>query len=104
MEIKMLKMAFEKLYDEFQELKTKYKNLEELFQSKLNQVAPNERIKEVSEEFLDAKQVLELLGVCGKTLWSMEKAGHIVPIRINKRRKKYSKLRIMEFMRKGVET
>ncbi|NOQ74265.1 MAG: hypothetical protein GQ574_19810 [Crocinitomix sp.] len=97
-------MAFEKLYDEFQELKTKYKNLEELFQSKLNQVAPNERIKEVSEEFLDAKQVLELLGVCGKTLWSMEKAGHIVPIRINKRRKKYSKLRIMEFMRKGVET
>lgn len=104
MEIKMLKMAFEKLYDEFQELKTKYKNLEELFQNKLNQVVPNERIKEVSEEFLDAKQVLELLGVCGKTLWSMEKAGHIVPIRINKRRKKYSKLKIMAFMRKGIET
>lgn len=104
MELKMLKMAFEKLYDEFQELKSDYRNLKEELENNRNQYFPINEVKEMQEEYLDAKEVTEMLGICAKTLWSMEKAGNITPIRINKRRKKYSKLRIMEFMRKGVKS
>lgn len=96
-------MAFEKLYDEFQDLKANYKRLDEKFRDKMNQVVKSPSKNEISDEYLDAKQVVDLLGICSKTLWSMEKAGNIVPIRINKRRKKYSKLKIIEFMRQGIE-
>ena len=98
----MLKMAFEKLYDEFENLKGEHQKLKEVIQNKLKSDSSGNEKPAVEEEYLDAKEVLRMLGICGKTLWSMERAGHIVPIRINKRRKKYSKLKILEFMEQGV--
>ncbi len=94
-------MAFEKLYDEFQELKTEHEELKTIIREKLNQSVEHATTK-IKEEYLDAKDVIKMLGICAKTLWSMEKAGSIIPIRINKRRKKYSKLKIIEFMRTGI--
>lgn len=102
MELKVLKMAFEKLYDEFQVLKAEQEKLKNELKSKFNSNVLKETEK-VEEEYWDAKTVIEKLGICAKTLWSMEKAGSIVPIKISKRRKKYSKLKILAFMQRGVQ-
>lgn len=99
MELKMIKLAVERLYNEVEALKMRNKELElKIQQLKLNPVStPLEVEKE--DELIDTKYVLKYLGICYNTLQGIIDNGLIQPIRIGQRRIRFSKKGLMDYVR-----
>ena len=97
----IIKLAIERLYQEVESLK---KSNEELVQrlARLEEGNSNLDVSQDTEskedELIDTKQVLDYLGVCYNTLQSIIKKGFINPIRINKRRIRFSRKSVMSYV------
>ena len=98
MELKLIKLAVERLLDEVQALIIRNKELEQEIQNlKLN--TPQAPIEaKVDDELIDTKQVLKYLGICYNTLQSIINKGLIQPIRINQRRIRFSKRSLQRYI------
>jgi len=98
MELKLIKLAVERLHDEVQALIIRNKELEQEIQNlKLN--TPQAPIEaKVDDELIDTKQVLKYLGICYNTLQSIINKGLIQPIRINQRRIRFSKRSLQRYI------
>ncbi len=98
MELKLIKLAVERLHDEVQALIIRNKELEQEVQNlKLN--TPQAPIEaKVDDELIDTKQVLKYLGICYNTLQSIINKGLIQPIRINQRRIRFSKRSLQRYI------
>jgi hypothetical protein len=108
-EIKIFQLALNSLMEEVVLLKSQNAELKKQFddfkeQNKSNTViVPSEPA--VSETvLLDTKDVLRILGVCYNTLQKIVAKGLLIPIKINQRRVRYSKIRILEYLRMKHQT
>lgn len=102
MELTMIKLAVERLYNEVEKLKSKNERLElEVQELKTNQKVDQSPVlnKKEEDELMDTKQVLKYLGVCYNTLQSIINKGFIQPIRINQRRIRFSKKSLYAYIR-----
>lgn len=102
-DIRILKLAFENLLNEVESLKNQ--NIEmkgEIsdLKEKIGQgVTPIIQQTIPEDVLLDTKDVLRILGVCYNTLQKVVEKGLLIPIRINQRRVRYSKMKILEYLR-----
>ena len=101
-DIKIFQLAFERLIDEVEVLKEQNKQLRiEVDELKNNK--PIFRTIELKNTIpdtvlLDTKEVLQLLGVCYNTLQKIVGKGLLTPIKINQRRVRYSKVKLIEYL------
>lgn len=103
MDIKLIKMALERLHDEVEALKQKNVELEQAIQELKKDKQPAETplvVQKSEDELMDTKQVLKYLGVCYNTLQSIIKDGFINPIRINQRRIRFSKKSLQAYIQR----
>ena len=107
-EIKILQLAVERLVNELDKLKIEHealkKEIEKLRKqnrSKAVLIQPDPKVSETS--LLDTKEVLRILGVCYNTLQKIVQKGLITPIKISQRRVRYSKAKIVEYLKKQQE-
>jgi predicted DNA-binding transcriptional regulator AlpA len=103
MDLKIIKLAFERMHQEVEELKTKYSTLENKYLELEVSIGTNQSHSlewQKTDELIDTKEVLYHLGICYNTLQSIIKKGLLFPIRINKRRVRFSKNSIQEYLRK----
>lgn len=100
MELQILMMAFQKLSEEHELLKKEVASLSEAFQN-LNgckQIFPVSIHNIPEDELMDLKEVQSKLGICYNSLKKLINQGLIKPIRINKRRLRFSKLSILNYI------
>jgi len=105
MELKLLKLAVERLYDQVEKLNSELDMLKQEM-AETRQVTP-ETVATVpvstsfADEYMDAKEVQRTLGVCYNTLRKVVNDGHIKPIKINQRRIRYSKADVIKYLERG---
>lgn len=102
MELKVLMMAFDRLSDEHEKLKTEMNELREEMRKLKNAPTQVTTIAEPAakeDELLDLKQVQAMLGICYNSLKKLISRGLIKPIRINERRVRFSRLSILNYIR-----
>lgn len=101
-DIKLLKMAFERVHDELETIKAQYQELKSEMKDlkdQISQRSDNKLIPDTKEDqLIDTKEVLNMLGICYNTLQKIIQNGFIKPIRINQRRIRYSKLAVLNFI------
>lgn len=81
------------------EVETLQEEVKEL-RKELHEKQKIEVVQKQDDELLNTKEVLNYLGICYNTLQSIINKGFIEPIRINRRRVKFSKLAILEYINK----
>jgi hypothetical protein len=101
METKLLKLAVSRLTDELEKLKEEFiefkkQNSNNRFE---NHNTPSTIPIDVNSELLDTNEVKTILGVCFNTLQKLVSGGFIKQIRISKRRIKYTKTSILDFIK-----
>jgi excisionase family DNA binding protein len=106
MEMKLLKLAVERLYDQVEKLNGEIAQLKhEMADLRDKQPAVNLTVPPtvmlVENEYLDTKEVQRMLGVCYNTLRKVVDDGHIKPIRINQRRVRYNKADVIRYLEHG---
>lgn len=98
MNTKLLEFALEGLRKEVEKLQAEVKELKE----KVNRGNIPTLIKEISpsieNELLDTKEVLKKLGICYNTLQTIIKKGLIKPLKISKRRVRFSKQSVQNYI------
>ncbi len=109
MEIKIFQLALNKLMEEVELLKSQNAELKKQFddfevQNKSNTVTVPVEPTVSETVLLDTKDVLRILGVCYNTLQKIVAKGLLIPIKINQRRVRYSKMRILEYLRMKHQT
>jgi predicted DNA-binding transcriptional regulator AlpA len=90
------------MHQEVEELKMKYSTLEKKYLELEVSIGMNRSHSVESkktDELINTKEVLYYLGICNNTLQSIIKKGLLHPIRINKRRLRFSKNSIQEYLR-----
>jgi len=102
MELKLLKLAVERLYDQLEKLTSELDQLKQEM-AELHQVMPESVAiipvsTSLADEYMDAKEVQRTLGVCYNTLRAIVGKGYIKPIRINQRRIRYSKADVIKYL------
>jgi predicted DNA-binding transcriptional regulator AlpA len=98
MNVKLLEFALEGLRKEVEHLKAEVKELKSELDKK-EDVLPNQITPTSSEdELLDTKEVLKKLGICYNTLQSIIRDGLITPLKISKRRIRFSKNGIQKYI------
>lgn len=102
--MKLLKLAVERLHDQVEQLSLDLKSvkeeLKELKEGKL--VAPAAEVQSnVKDEYINTKEVQQLLGVCYNTLRRVVEEGHLKPVRINQRRVRYNKADVIRYLERG---
>ncbi|GAB5417996.1 MAG: hypothetical protein Crog4KO_14490 [Crocinitomicaceae bacterium] len=94
MDLKTMEWTIMGLRKEVESLQEDVKDLRlELRKAKFMEVEQKQE-----DELLNTKEVLNYLGICYNTLQSIIKKGLIEPIRINKRRVKFSKHALMKYI------
>ena len=104
MEGKLLKLAIERLHDQVEQLNRDMRSikeeLEELKEQKV--VRPTIELQPVTkDEYINTKEVQQLLGVCYNTLRRVVEEGHLKPVRINQRRVRYNKADVIRYLERG---
>ncbi|MBI1836433.1 MAG: helix-turn-helix domain-containing protein [Flavobacteriia bacterium] len=101
METKLLNLAVSRLSDELEKLKAEFEEYKKNNTSNKNEVILSQVHTSVSikDELLDTDEVKTILGVCFNTLQKLVRGGLIKQIRISKRRIKYTKASILEFIK-----
>ena len=104
MEVKLLKLAIERLHDEVELLRNQNKLLEEKLRKLEKDISSQNKVVTSSEddEFLTTKDVLQILGICYNTLRRIIDKGLITPIRINQRRILFSKKMLYRYLQKDM--
>ena len=100
-EVKIFQLALEQIMQEVKELKDENKYMKdrlEILESRPRVVAEQIPIKVEEDVFIDTKEVLSMLGICYNTLQRIIEKGLLRPIRINQRRIRFSKARVMEYL------
>jgi hypothetical protein len=101
METKLLKLAVSRLTDDLEKLRSEFDEFKK--NSSLNRseviLSPVYSSESIKDELLDTDEVKNILGVCFNTLQKLVRGGLIKQIRISKRRIKYTKASILEFIR-----
>lgn len=98
MNTKLLEFALEGLQKEIEKLKLEMKELKDKVTNS-NQITPPVIIQTEDEsELLDTNEVLKKLGICYNTLQTIIKKGLITPIRVSKRRIRFSKKSIKSYI------
>ena len=103
MELTMIKLAFERMHQEVEELKAKYSVIESKYLELEESIGTNRSITiedKKMDELIDTKEVLYYLGICYNTLQSIIQKGLLHPIRINRRRVRFSRNSIQEYLEK----
>lgn len=108
-EIKIFQLALNQLMEEVELLKSQNEELKKQFEGfkKENRstailIPPEPTVEETV--LLDTKDVLNILGVCYNTLQKIVAKGLLIPIKINQRRVRYSKIKILEYLRMKHQT
>jgi len=104
MNLTMLKLAVEKLYDDVEKLKARNKELELQLKTisdgvKLK-IDSNVEEKTLSkpDELMNTKQVQKYLGICYNTLQTIIDKGLIKPIRVSQRRVRFTRQSIQAYI------
>ena len=104
MNLTMIKLAVEKLYDDVEKLKLRNKELELQIKTlsdgtKLIKAETN-TINETSpqDELMNTKQVQKYLGICYNTLQTIIDKGFIKPIRVSQRRVRFTRSSIQAYI------
>lgn len=105
MEIKLLNLAVSRLSDEIEKLRSELTEVKsELTKVKTTQpltsVIGQTLIESEKNVLLDAKEVMNMLGISFNTLYKLVKQGLIKRIKINQRRIRYEKSSIKEYIEK----
>lgn len=104
MNLTMIKLAVEKLYEDVEKLKIRNKELELQLKTISEQTSTNVTIKKESkilddqDELMNTKQVQKYLGICYNTLQTIIDKGLITPIRVSQRRIRFSKRSIQAYI------
>ena len=107
MELKLLKLAIERLHDQVEQLNSEMQHMKQelaTLQEKVPEPAlePNPSvITNLADEYMNIKEVQKTLGVCYNTLKNIVEKGHLKPIRINQRRIRYSKAEVINYLQSG---
>jgi hypothetical protein len=106
MEIKLLKLAIERLHDQVEQLSVEMgKVKEELAEIKKQNPQSFTHDKPTSmnleDEYINTKDVQQILGVCYNTLRKVVEDGYLKPIRINQRRVRYNKADVIRYLERG---
>jgi len=103
-EIKIFQLALNSLMEEVEslklqnlELKDQFEQFKELHGLNKAQVPKEPAVPETA--LLDTKEVQRILGVCYNTLQKVVAKGLLKPIKIGQRRVRYSKAKILEYLR-----
>ena len=103
-EIKIFRLALDKLMEEVEllklqnmELKEAFEGFKQEYQSQSASVPPKPVVSETA--LLDTKEVQNILGICYNTLQKIVAKGLLTPIKIGQRRIRYSKVKILEYLR-----
>lgn len=104
-EIKLLKLAMERLIDQVGQLSTDLEllrsELSEMKKSSLGATAVLPQVVTSSaNEYIDIKEAQEILGVCYNSLRKIIDDGYIKPIRINQRRVRFNKADIIGYLQR----
>lgn len=94
MDLKTIEWTIMGLRKELEALQEEVKALRKEIQVKQQETVTQDQ----EDELLNTREVLNYLGICYNTLQSVIRKGFISPIRINKRRVKFSKLALMEYI------
>lgn len=101
MDIALIKLSLERLLDKVEGLEKQNRKLKKRIQ-RLENSDPEASAacepKQDHDTLIDTKEVLEILGVCYNTLRSIIKKNLIIPIKINRRRVKYSKQEVLDYI------
>ena len=104
MNLTMIKLAVEKLYDDVEKLKLRNKALEIQIrtfsnQSKETTTHSGQTSLELNpNELMNTKQVQKYLGICYNTLHTIINKGLIKPIRVSQRRVRFTKHSIQAYI------
>lgn len=102
MDLTLIKLSLERLSEKVAELEQQNTKLKKRFKKMVNQGLLNpvssESKHEQTDELLDTKEVLKILGISYNTLREIVRKKFISPIRINQRRVRYSKQAIYAFI------
>ncbi len=101
METKLLKLAVSRLTDDLEKLRSEFDEFKKKSSLNRNEVimTPVYSSESIKDELLDTDEVKSILGVCFNTLQKLVRGGLIKQIRISKRRIKYTKASILEFIK-----
>lgn len=104
MNLTMIKLAVEKLYDDVEKLKLRNKELELQIKTvsegtksiTTNSIKANEQSH--ADELMNTKQVQKYLGICYNTLQTIIDKGLIKPIRVSQRRVRFTRRSIQAYI------
>ncbi|TNE56284.1 MAG: DNA-binding protein [Bacteroidetes bacterium] len=100
-ELKIFQLALEQLMNQVEELKEQLEHQKQEIQSlkeRPQKEVFREKEKDEGLQLLDTKEVLQILGVCYNTFQKLVRQGWLTPIRIHRRRVKYSKSELLKFI------
>ena len=104
MNLTMIKLAVEKIYDDVEKLKLRNKELELQIKTisdgaksvTTNSVQVNQQLQ--ADELMNTKQVQKYLGICYNTLQTIIDKGLIKPIRVSQRRVRFTRRSIQSYI------